>query len=339
MDIAQLTTLRTGGPAREFVSVSAEDELVQAVRNADAAGKEVLLVAGGSNLVVSDSGFDGLVIHIDTKGITTESDLCGGAFVTVAAGENFDDFVSHAVSNEWIGIEALSGIPGTVGATPIQNVGAYGQEVADTISSVRTWDRKTNSIKTFSNSECEFTYRNSFFKKQSNRFVILAVTFQFKIGSRGTPIAYEQLARQLGVAVGERVPMHEVRDEVLTLRRFKGMVLDEKDHDTWSTGSFFTNPFITAEQSEELPEDAPRFIQEDGSVKTSAAWLIEHAGFTRGFGEGNVTLSNKHTLAITNRGGATTAEILHLASQVRDGVETLFGIRLENEPVLVGCSF
>lgn len=339
MDIAQLTTLRTGGPAREFVSVSAEDELVQAVRNADAAGKEVLLVAGGSNLVVSDSGFDGLVIHIDTKGITTESDLCGGAFVTVAAGENFDDFVSHAVSNEWIGIEALSGIPGTVGATPIQNVGAYGQEVADTISSVRTWDRKTNSIKTFSNSECEFTYRNSFFKKQSNRFVILAVTFQFKIGSRGTPIAYEQLARQLGVAVGERVPMHEVRDEVLTLRRFKGMVLDEKDHDTWSTGSFFTNPFINAEQSEELPEDAPRFIQEDGSVKTSAAWLIEHAGFTRGFGEGNATLSNKHTLAITNRGAATTAEILHLARQVRDGVETLFGIRLENEPVLVGCSF
>lgn len=339
MDIAQLTTLRTGGPAREFVSVSAEDELVQAVRNADAAGKEVLLVAGGSNLVVSDSGFDGLVIHIDTKGITTESDLCGGAFVTVAAGENFDDFVSHAVSNEWIGIEALSGIPGTVGATPIQNVGAYGQEVADTISSVRTWDRKTNSIKTFSNSECEFTYRNSFFKKQSNRFVILAVTFQFKIGSRGTPIAYEQLARQLAVAVGERVPMHEVRDEVLTLRRFKGMVLDENDHDTWSTGSFFTNPFITAEQSEELPEDAPRFIQEDGSVKTSAAWLIEHAGFTRGFGEGNATLSNKHTLAITNRGAATTAEILHLARQVRDGVETLFGIRLENEPVLVGCSF
>ena len=133
--------------------------------------------------------------------------------------------------------------------------------------------------------------------------------------------------------------MHEVRDEVLTLRRFKGMVLDENDHDTWSTGSFFTNPFITAELSEELPEDAPRFIQEDGSVKTSAAWLIEHAGFTRGFGEGNATLSNKHTLAITNRGAATTAEILHLARQVRDGVETLFGIRLENEPVLVGCSF
>ena len=339
MDIAQLTTLRTGGPAREFVSVSTEDELVQAVRNADAAGKEILLVAGGSNLVVADSGFAGLVIHIDTKGITTESDLCGGAFVTVAAGENFDDFVAYAVANEWIGIEALSGIPGTVGATPIQNVGAYGQEVADTISSLRTWDRKTNSIKTFSNSECEFSYRNSVFKKQPNRFVILAVTFQFKIGSRGTPIAYEQLARQLGVAVGERVSMHEVRAEVLTLRKLKGMVLDEKDHDTWSTGSFFTNPFITAEQSEELPEDAPRFIQADGTVKTSAAWLIEHAGFTRGFGEGNVTLSNKHTLAITNRGGATTAEILHLASQVRDGVETLFGIRLENEPVLVGCSF
>lgn len=338
MDIAQLTTLRTGGPAREFVSVSTEDDLVQAVREADEAGKEVLLVAGGSNLVVADAGFDGLVVHIATSGIATESDLCGGAFVTVAAGENFDDFVSHAVSNEWIGIEALSGIPGTVGATPIQNVGAYGQEVANTISSVQTWDRKTQSVKTFSSSECEFSYRNSVFKKQPNRFVVLSVTFQFKIGSRGTPIAYEQLARQLGVAVGERVPMQEVRDEVLTLRTLKGMVLDERDHDTWSTGSFFTNPFITAEQSEELPEDAPRFAQNDGTVKTSAAWLIEHAGFTRGFGDGNATLSNKHALAITNRGSATTADILQLARQVRDGVETLFGIRLENEPVLVGCS-
>ena len=335
--IADHTTLRLGGPAARWVRATTEDELVEAVGAADAAGEPVLVLAGGSNLVVADEGFPGTVVEVATSGVApdVEDDVsCGGVLVTVAAGESWDDLVRLAVGKEWSGVEALSGIPGSVGATPIQNVGAYGQEVSQTIASVRVWDRKLRGVRTFANADCGFGYRTSRFKKDPGRHVVLSVTFQLRQGSLGGPVAYAELARTLGVELGERAPLVDVRRAVLALRSGKGMVLDPADHDTWSAGSFFTNPVVVPE---ELPEGAPAWQQPDGTVKTSAAWLIERAGFARGHGDDRVALSGKHTLALTNRGGATTADLLDLAREVRDGVEARFGIRLVNEPVLVGC--
>jgi UDP-N-acetylmuramate dehydrogenase len=252
----------------------------------------------------------------------------------VAAGESWDDLVALAVERDWVGIEALAGIPGRVGATPIQNVGAYGQEVSQTIASVRVWDRTLRGVRTFANADCGFGYRTSRFKADPERHVVLDVTFQLAIGRLGTPVRYAELARTLGVEEGGRAPLGVVREAVLGLRRGKGMVLDPTDHDTWSAGSFFTNPVLDAA---DVPDGAPTWPQPDGRVKTSAAWLIEHAGFAKGHGSGRVALSGKHVLALTNRGGATTEELLALAREVRDGVEAAFGVRLVNEPVLVGC--
>lgn len=259
--------------------------------------------------------------------------------VTVAAGESWDDLVALAVEREWSGIEALSGIPGSVGASPIQNIGAYGQEVSQTIARVRVWDRALRGVRTFASADCRFGYRTSRFKADrfdpwGGRHVVLSVTVQLGFGAVSGPIAYAELARALGVDVGERAPSADVRRAVLELRRGKGMVLDATDHDTWSAGSFFTNPVVPAAA---VPDGAPAWPQADGQVKTSAAWLIEQAGFDKGYGAGPATLSGKHTLALTNRGGARTADLLRLAREVRDGVETRFGIRLVNEPVLVGC--
>ncbi len=333
------TTLRLGGPARRWIRATTEDELVAAVAAADEAGAPVLVVGGGSNLVVADDGFAGTVVQIATTGWVSDVDpaagaSCSGATVTVAAGEPWDDLVARAAEFGWTGIEALSGIPGSVGATPIQNVGAYGQEVADTIASVRTWDRHDRTQRTFAAADCGFGYRTSRFKEEPGRYLVLAVTFQFRQGTLGAPVAYAELARTLGVAEGERAPLGEVRQAVLGLRAGKGMVLDAADHDTWSAGSFFTNPVVAPEL---LPEGAPAWPQPDGRVKTSAAWLIERSGFAKGHGNAAVSLSTKHTLALTNRGTATTADLLALAREVRDGVEARFGIRLVNEPVLVGC--
>ena len=336
MDLAELTTLRLGGPARQVVEATTEADLIDAVRVVDEAGDPLLLVAGGSNLVVSDDGFDGTVVRVLTRGVEVDADACSGAMVTVQAGEPWDPFVERAVAAGWVGVEALSGIPGSVGATPIQNVGAYGQEVAQTIASVRVYDRFDRAVRTVAASDCGFTYRSSRFKAEPHRFVVLTVTFQLPLGDLGAPIAYAELARTLGVDVGERVPATDVREAVLSLRRGKGMVLDPDDHDTWSAGSFFTNPVLSADDASTLPDDAPRFPQPDGSVKTSAAWLIERAGFSRGHGTDKVALSGKHTLAITNRGGATTDDLLALAREVRDGVREAFGITLVPEPVLVG---
>jgi UDP-N-acetylmuramate dehydrogenase len=335
--LAELTTLRLGGPTTALVEVTTTDELVEAVRAADESGTPLLLVGGGSNLVVSDEGFPGTVVHIATSGIRLNADACSGATVTVAAGEGWDDLVAHAVDQGWLGVEALSGIPGSVGATPIQNVGAYGQEVADTVASVRCWDRVGRAYRTFSVAECGFGYRTSRFKEDPGHFVVLEVTFQFRMGDLAEPVEYGELARSLGVPLGQRVPARAVRESVLALRRRKGMVLDGSDHDTWSAGSFFTNPVLDAGQAADLPEDAPRWELPDGSVKTSAAWLIEHAGFSKGHGDGRVRLSTKHTLALTNRGGASTVELLALAREVQQGVLDRFGVRLVNEPVLVGC--
>ncbi|WP_239456286.1 UDP-N-acetylmuramate dehydrogenase [Nocardioides solisilvae] len=345
--LAEHTTLRLGGPAAELVVATTEAELVEAVSTADAAGRPLLLVAGGSNLVVSDDGFDGLVVKVGTRGVRPDVEdgpgpaapSCGGVVVRVAAGESWDAFVAHAVERGWVGVEALSGIPGSVGATPVQNVGAYGQEVSQTVASVRTWDRVERRQRTFAAADCGFGYRHSRFKAEPGRYVVLEVAFQLVTGSLSAPVGYAELARRLGVEVGQRAPLADVRAAVLALRAGKGMVLDEADHDTWSAGSFFTNPLLAPEQAETLPPGAPRFAQPDGRVKTSAAWLIEHAGFGRGYTLGApVSLSTKHTLALTHRGGGTTADLLALARAVRDGVRESFGVELVNEPVLVGCS-
>ena len=334
--LADLTTLRVGGPAAQVVEAHDESTLVAAVAEADAAGRPVLLVAGGSNLLVADAGFDGTVVRVLTRGVHPQSqDACSGATVRVAAGEPWDDLVAHAVAQGWAGVEALSGIPGSTGATPVQNVGAYGQEVAQTVASVRTYDRLLRGVRTFAAADCRFGYRTSRFKADPGRFVVLDVTFQLRLGDLGSPVAYAELARALGVQVGERAPLAQVREAVLSLRRGKGMVLDDPDPDTWSAGSFFTNPVLP--EGADLPEGAPRFPAPDGAVKTSAAWLIEHAGFGKGFGlPGPASLSTKHTLALTNRGDATAADLVALARVVRDGVRDRFGITLENEPVLVG---
>jgi UDP-N-acetylmuramate dehydrogenase len=335
--LADHTTLRLGGPAARFVRATTEADLVGAVSAADAAGEPVLVLAGGSNLVVADDGFPGTVVHVATRGIApdTEDDVsCGGVLVTVAAGETWDDLVSLAVDKQWVGVEALSGIPGSVGATPIQNVGAYGQEVSQTVASVRVWDRRLRGVRTFANADCGFGYRTSRFKADPGRHVVLSVTFQLRHGDLGAPVGYAELARALDVETGQRAPLADVRRAVLGLRAGKGMVLDPADHDTWSAGSFFTNPVVAADA---VPDGAPGWPQPDGTVKTSAAWLIEHAGFGKGYGGPSAALSGKHTLALTNRGAATTADLLALAREVRDGVEARFGIRLVNEPVLVGA--
>jgi UDP-N-acetylmuramate dehydrogenase len=294
----------------------------------------VLVLGGGSNLLVSDAGFDGRVVAVRTTGTAVDADDCGGALVRVAAGETWDPFVARAVASGWVGVEALSGIPGSVGATPIQNVGAYGQEVSQTLASARCWDRRDGVQRTFAAAECGFGYRTSRFKEEPGRFLVLDVTFQLVLGDLSAPVAYSELARTLAVSAGDRAPLADVRDAVLSLRRGKGMVLDEADHDTWSAGSFFTNPVLDPER---VPEGAPTWPQPDGRVKTSAAWLIDHAGFGKGHGTGAARLSTKHPLAVTNRGEATAADLLSLAREVRDGVRRAYGIELVNEPVLVGC--
>lgn len=361
--LADHTTFRIGGPARRWIEATTEAELVDAVSSADAAGEPVLVLSGGSNLLISDAGFDGTVVHVATRGVSAEGSFCeidadtdqrsgmptsgpigagaaacGGYLVTVAAGENWDDLVAYAVANELVGIEALSGIPGLVGSTPIQNVGAYGQEVAQTIWSVRTYDRERRAIKTFASADCGFGYRSSRFKAEPGRFVVLGVTFQLTQGTMSERLRYGELAKRLGVDAGERAPLGDVRAAVLELRRGKGMVLDAADHDTWSAGSFFTNPILDAAAAALLPDGAPRFAQPDGTVKSSAAWLIEHAGFGKGYGEPPVTLSDKHTLALTNRGGASASDVVNLARTVRDGVRERFGVNLVPEPVFVGVS-
>jgi UDP-N-acetylmuramate dehydrogenase len=333
------TTLRLGGPATSWVEARTEHEVVGAVRSLDAAGDPVLVLAGGSNVVVADEGFAGTVVKVATTGVSADSDdpddlACLGAVtVTVAAGESWDGLVARAVESGWVGVEALSGIPGSVGATPIQNVGAYGQEVSETLASVRTWDRRRAELRTFAAADCGFGYRTSRFKEEPGRFVVLDVTFLLKQGTLGAPVRYDELAATLGVERGARAPLADVRAAVLKLRSGKGMVLDPEDHDTWSAGSFFTNPVVAPA---EVPDGAPAWPQ-SGGVKTSAAWLIERAGFRKGHGSDRVSLSTKHTLALTNRGGGTTTELLDLAREIRDGVESRFGIRLVNEPVLVGC--
>ena len=335
--LSRLTTLRVGGPASAVVETDDTDSLVAAVTAADDAGEPVLLVAGGSNLLVADEGFRGTVVRVLSRGVTVESDdACGGVFVRVAAGHSWDDLVGQSVAEGWAGFEALAGIPGSTGATPVQNVGAYGQEVAQTLASLRAWDRAEQRVRTLAASDCGFGYRSSAFKADRDRYVVLDVLFQLRRGDLGSPVRYAELARALDVEIGERPPLADVREAVLGLRRGKGMVLDAADHDTWSAGSFFTNPVVP--DASVLPEGAPAWPADEGT-KSSAAWLIEHAGFRRGHGmPGPAALSTKHALAVTNRGSASAADLLALAREVRDGVRAATGVVLENEPVLVGCA-
>jgi UDP-N-acetylmuramate dehydrogenase len=342
-ELAPLTTLRLGGPARRIVEARTEDEAVELVRASDAAGEPLLLLAGGSNVVIADSGFPGSVVRLLTRGVTRKGDAC----VEVQAGEPWDPFVERCVAEGLAGIECLSGIPGSVGATPIQNVGAYGQDVSETVVSVRVYDRSSGRVEELPSEACEFTYRSSAFKRNPGRWIVLAVTFALDRQPLSRPIAYAELARALGVDLGAAAPLADVRAAVLALRRGKGMVIDPADPDSVSAGSFFTNPILDAADFEALRERVtarvgdgarpPGFPEPDGRVKTSAAWLVERAGFVRGYGmPGPAAISTKHSLALTNRGGATTAELLALAHEVADGVEAAFGVRLVPEPVLIG---
>ncbi|WP_380167063.1 UDP-N-acetylmuramate dehydrogenase [Jannaschia sp. R86511] len=348
--LADLTTLRVGGPAGRLVVAHDSDELLAAVQDVDARGDRLLLVAGGSNLVVSDAGFDGTVVHVAVPpggGVAVgDADACAGADVRVQAGADWDDLVALAVANGWAGLEALSGIPGSVGATPVQNVGAYGAEVADTLATVQVWDRVEHRTRTLASRDLQFGYRDSVLKRAAHagpdgmdRYVVLRVTFQLPLGDVSAPVRYAELARRLGVAVGERAPLADVREAVLALRAGKGMVLAAEDHDTWSVGSFFTNPVVAEASLGDGLADAPRWPAGDGLVKLPAAWLIEHAGIGKGFGSpGPAAVSGKHTLALTNRGGARAEDVVVLARRVRDAVRERFGLTLEAEPRLVGLS-
>ena len=341
--LAPLTTLRLGGPARRLVTATTDDEIVDTVRAADAAGEPLLLIGGGSNLVIGDKGFDGTALRIASTGLTRR-----GGTVEAAAGEVWADLVSTTVLDHGLaGIEFLAGIPGSVGATPVQNVGAYGAEVAGVITRVVAYDRLRGETVALDNAACGFSYRDSVFKGRPDRYVVLRVTFELEdADGRSTPVRYAEVARTLGVEPGERTGLRTARETVLALRAGKGMVLDPADHDTWSAGSFFTNPVLgPAEHAAFLdrvrdrlgPEAAPPlYPAADGCTKTSAAWLIDQAGFGKGYGSGPARLSGKHTLALTNRGRASTEDLLALAREVRDGVEAAFGVTLVNEPVLVG---
>lgn len=333
--LAPLTTLRLGGPARRLVHAATTDALVAAVRELDAAGEPVLLLAGGSNVVIADRGFDGTVVRIETRGIARD-----GASLTVAAGEPWDAVVRRAVDDGLAGIECLSGIPGATGATPIQNVGAYGQDVSQTIASVRVLDRRSGEIAELAPEACGFRYRSSAFKGRADH-VVLAVTFALRESAAGEPVAYAELARALRVEPGAQPPLPDVRAAVLALRRAKGMVVDPDDPDSVSAGSFFTNPILdlgafAALARRAAPAAPPAFPEPDGRVKTSAAWLIQRAGFERGMTRGRVAISSKHTLALVNRGGASTAELVALAREVAAGVRAAFGVELVPEPAFVG---
>ncbi|MGW6541494.1 UDP-N-acetylmuramate dehydrogenase [Streptomyces massasporeus] len=342
--LAPLTTFRLGGPATRLVTATTDDEVIAAVREADETGTPLLLIGGGSNLVIGDKGFEGTALVLATKGYSLD-----GTTLELAAGEVWTDAVARTVEAGLAGIECLAGIPGSAGATPIQNVGAYGQEVSSTITEVVAYDRRTGETVTLANEDCAFSYRHSRFKSDPERYVVLRVRFSLEDAEGlSAPLRYAETARALGVEAGDRVPLASARETVLKLRAGKGMVLDPEDHDTWSAGSFFTNPILTdtdfetfrARVRDRLGDgvEPPAYPAGEGRTKTSAAWLIDKSGFTKGYGEGPARISTKHTLALTNRGSATTEDLLALAREVVAGVHEAFGITLVNEPVTVGVS-
>ncbi len=330
--LAPLTTLRLGGPARRLVTVYDEACLLAVL-----AEGPTLVLGGGSNVVLPDAGLDGTVVRVALHGLSVRDDG-DRVLLTAAAGEDWDLLVAHTVAEGLAGLEALSGIPGSVGASPVQNVGAYGQEVADTVHTVRAYDRTTGAVRQLTAAACGFAYRTSLFKADPGRWVVLDVTFALRRSPLSAPVGYAELARLLGVAIGDRASLQAVRDAVLRLRRGKGMVVDPTDPDSRSVGSFFTNPRLSAEQFAALQAvrpDVPSWADADGRVKVPAAWLIERAGFGKGHFDGPVGISGKHVLALVHRGGGTSEELLAVARAVRDGVHATFGVGLVNEPVLV----
>ena len=347
--LSAYTTLRLGGPAARFVAADTADDVAAAVRTADARRERVLVLGGGSNLVIADEGFDGTVVRVGNRGSKIDYLGDGRVALTVEAGEDWDAIVCQTVDAGLGGLECLSGIPGSVGATPVQNVGAYGIEVAQLLISVDLLDRGAGEVRTLGVDDLGLGYRTSVLKG-TERAVVLRVRFELTDGGESAPIRYTELARVLGVRQGRRVPVAVAREAVLDLRRGKGMVLDPTDNDTWSVGSFFTNPVVPDSElpavlgqiAERVGPDlpVPQYPAGAGTSKLSAAWLIERAGFRRGHAGpgGRVTLSGKHTLALTNRGAASTADLLALAREIRDGVRTAFGVELYPEPVLVDCA-
>ena len=333
-ELSKYTSFHVGGPAKKILQVSTEAEIIAAIESAG--DSPILILGGGTNVLVSDSGFEGTVIRISNNSVQAEVDACSGATLTIGAGENWDELVLTSINNGFAGLETLSGIPGTVGAAPIQNIGAYGHEVSEFITRVRTYDRVNKEIKTFTNSECEFSYRSSHFKAHPGRYVVLEVQFQIRRGEMSDPITYVELSKKLGIDMGDKAPVVDVRAAVLELRASKGMLLTPQDKDSWSAGSFFTNPIISQQAADALPNAAPKWPLIDGRVKISAAWLIENSGIHKGDEVGGARVSTKHVLALTNSGNATAADIAALAKKARDQVHSTFGITLEAEVNLIG---
>ena len=333
-ELSKYTSLRVGGPATTIVQVSREAEIIAAIESAG--NSPILIIGGGTNVLVADSGFAGTVIRISNNSVESEVDACSGATLTIGAGENWDNFVKTTISRGFAGLETLSGIPGTVGAAPIQNIGAYGHEVSEFITRVRTYDREKKAIQTFTNAECQFSYRNSYFKEHPGRYVVLDVAFQLRIGEMTTPITYLELAKKLEIELGDKSSVVDCRSAVLELRANKGMLLSPDDHDSWSAGSFFTNPIISQQAADALPNAAPKWPLTDGRVKVSAAWLIENSGIHKGDELGGARISSKHVLALTNSGTATASDIAALAKRARDHVQQAFGITLVAEVNLIG---
>ena len=358
--LAHHTTARVGGPADAWIVAATEEELIRAIADTDAADTPLLVLSGGSNLLVADEGFPGTVVQIATEGINVVESTPSHVCIRIAAGHEWDSVVAWSVAQGLTGIEALSGIPGSTGATPVQNVGAYGADISQTLMGIRVWDREVNEIVELTGADLEFGYRDSIIKRSivssttnfdhaSPRWIVLSVDLRLAKSGQSAPVRYTQLAKALNVELGDTAPLEHIRQSVLDLRASKGMVLDPSDHDTWSTGSFFTNPIVPKAVAETLPETAPRFAHHEAgssteTVKLSAAWLIEHAGYHKGCGlnqapgtvHGRAALSTKHTLALTNRGSATTQDLVRIATLVRDGVADTWGITLVPEPVLVG---
>jgi UDP-N-acetylmuramate dehydrogenase len=345
--LAPLTTLHLGGNAARMVTVADESDLVDALGDAASRGDDVFVLGGGSNVVVADEGFRGLVVRIGLRGVAVER-RGSRVHLDVAAGEDWDALVRRAVEEGYSGIESLAGIPGLVGATPIQNVGAYGHEVKETLVRVRVFDREERRFQDLDNDACGFGYRTSVFRG-SSRYVVVRVGFELGVTGESSEVRYTELAKALGVKEGARAPAKEVRLAVLALRRGKGMVLDPADPDSVSAGSFFVNPSLSKTELDALEaraqgllragEGVPRFPAGEGRFKVPAAWLVERAGFTKGFGQGRVGVSSKHSLALVHRGQGTTRELLDLAREIRDGVSARLGVELSPEPVFLGCAF
>lgn len=334
MKFAELTTFRVGGEITNGVHGTSDELIIETLLREPNAQ----IIGGGSNILATDDLFNGTVLVIESRGSELDYDACSGGMITVAAGVEWDDFVSQTVDAGFSGLETLSGIPGKVGAAPIQNIGAYGQEFSSVVARVRTWDRKSKEQQTFTANQCGFGYRTSIFKEERNRYVVLDVTVQLKKGELSIPITYSELAQELGISSGERAVVTKVRECTLAIRNRKGMVLSTTDRDSWSAGSFFINPSVSPEVAATLPSDAPQWPNSDGSIKLSAAWLLENSGISKGERFGGAGISTKHVLAITNVDSATSSDVIELARRCQNAVRNRFGITLVPEVQLIGLA-